>query len=155
MSDLRTTAAIKGHPLHPLLVPIPIALFVAALVTDLAFIVDGSNGWAIASRWLLAGGLAGGALAALAGFIDFIGNARIREIRDAWLHLFANLAVVVIEAINLVLRLPYPAVAASYGVLLSAAAVLVLLFSGWKGGELVFRHGVGQIRRHNTEDGDR
>ena len=155
MSDLRTTAAIKGHPLHPLLVPIPIALFVAALVTDLAFIVDGSNGWAIASRWLLAGGLAGGAVAALSGFIDFIGNARIREIRDAWLHLFANLAVVVIEAVNLVLRLPDPAVAASYGVLLSAAAVLVLVFSGWKGGELVFRHGVGQIGRQSPDDEDR
>ena len=155
MSDLRNTAAIKGHPLHPLLVPIPIALFVAALVTDLAFIVDGSNGWAIASRWLLAGGLAGGALAAFAGFIDFVGNARIREIRDAWLHLFANLAVVVIEAVNLVLRLPDPEVAASYGVLLSAAAVLVLAFSGWKGGELVFRHGVGQFGRQGTGDGDR
>ena len=155
MSDLRSMASIKGHPLHPLLVPIPIALFVAALVTDLAFIVDGSNGWAIASRWLLAGGLAGGALAALAGFIDFIGNARIREIRDAWLHLFANLAVVAIEAVNLVLRLPDPGVAASYGILLSAAAVLVLLFSGWKGGELVFRHGVGQIGRQRTDGGDK
>ena len=78
---------------------------------------------------------------------DFAGNARIREIRDAWLHLFANLAVVLIEGVNLVLRLPDPDIARSFGIVLSAAAALVLLFSGWKGGELVFRHGVGQIER--------
>lgn len=154
MSDLRTTAAIRGHPLHPLLVPIPIALFLAALVTDIVFIVDGSSGWAIASRWLLGGGLAGALLAALAGFVDFVGNARIRELRDAWLHLFANLALVVIEAVNLLLRLPNPDVAASIGVALSAVAVLVMLFSGWKGGELVFRYGVGQLGRQATDRGD-
>ena len=152
MSDLRATAAIKGHPLHPLFVPIPIALFVAALVTDIAFIVDGSRDWAIASQWLLGGGLVGAVLAALGGFIDFVGNARIRELRDAWLHLFANLTLVVIEGVNFFLRLPDPAVAASLGAMLSAAAVLVLVFSGWKGGELVFRHGVGQIGRQRTDD---
>jgi uncharacterized membrane protein len=152
MDDLRATAAIRGHPIHPMLVPIPIALFVAALATDVAYIVDGSSGWAIASRWLLGGGLAGALLAALAGFVDFAGSGRIRELRDAWLHLFANLTVVVIEGVNLVLRLPDPDVAASTGVALSAVAALVLLFSGWKGGELVFRHGVGQFRREAEID---
>lgn len=145
MSELRSKAAIAGHPIHPMLVPIPIALFVAALVTDIVYLADGSEGWAIASRWLLAGGLAGAALAALAGFVDFAGNARIRELRDAWLHMFANLAAVAIEAVNLFVRLPDPRIAGSLGVALSAVAGLILLFSGWKGGELVFRHGVGQI----------
>ena len=147
MNDLRSTFAINGHPLHPLLVPIPIALFVSALVTDIVFICDGSDGWAEASRWLLGGGLAGALLAAVAGFTDFAANPRIREFRDAWLHLFVNLSVVLVESVNLILRLPDPEVAGSFGIVLSAVAVLLLLFSGWKGGELVFRHGVGQIER--------
>jgi uncharacterized membrane protein len=147
MTDLRSTFAINGHPLHPLLVPIPIALFVATLVCDIVFIADGSLGWAEASRWLLGGGLAGALLAAIAGFTDFAGNTRIREFRDAWLHLFANLTLVLVEGVNLILRLPDAAVAGSFGIWLSAAAVLILLFSGWKGGELVFRHGVGQTER--------
>jgi uncharacterized membrane protein len=146
MTDLRATLTIAGHPLHPLVVPIPIALFVAALVTDVVYVADGSHGWAVASRWLLGGGLAGALLAALGGFIDFAGNAEIRALRDAWLHLFANLSLVLVEGVNLILRLPDPAVAGSFGIVLSAVAVLVLLFSGWKGGEMVFRHGVGQIR---------
>lgn len=145
MRDLKSTASIAGHPIHPMLVPIPIALFLAALVTDIVYAADGAEGWAIASRWLLGGGLAGAALAALAGFVDFAGNANIRALRDAWLHMFANLAAVVIEAINLLVRLPDPGVAGALGLALSAVACLLLVFSGWKGGELVFRHGVGQI----------
>ena len=144
MSDLRATVTIAGHPLHPILVTLPIGLFVAALATDIAHVADESGGWAVASRWLLGGGLATALLAALAGFIDFAGNTNIRALRDAWLHLFANLTVVLIEGVNLILRLPEPGVAGSFGIVLSAFAVLVLLFSGWKGGELVFRHGVGQ-----------
>lgn len=145
MTDLRATATIAGHPLHPILVTLPIGLFVAALATDIAYIADGSPGWAVASRWLLGGGLVTALLAALAGFADFAGNSNIRALRDAWLHMFANLSVVLVEGINLILRLPDPAVAGSFGIILSAAAALVLLFSGWKGGELVFRHGVGRI----------
>lgn len=144
--DLRTTAAIKGHPIHHILVPIPIALFLSALVTDIVFAVDGSEGWAEASKWLLGGGLAGAALAAVAGFADFFGNARIREFRDAWLHMFANLTIVVLEAVNLMLRLADEGLESWVRLALSAVAVILLLFSGWKGGELVYRHGVGQIR---------
>ena len=145
MTDLRATVTIAGHPLHPILVTIPIGLFVAALVTDIVYVVDGSHAWAVASRWLIGGGLVGALLAALAGFTDFAGNANIRAFRDAWLHLFANLALVLIEGINLILRLPDAAVAGSIGIVLSAVAAIVMLFSGWKGGELVFRHGVARI----------
>jgi uncharacterized membrane protein len=145
MNDLKSTVTIAGHPIHPMLVPLPIGLFVAALICDIVYVADGSPGWAFAARWLLGGGLAGALLAALAGFADFAGNSRIRAFRDAWLHLFANLALVLIEGVNLILRLPDPRVAGSIGIILSAAAALVMLFSGWKGGELVFRHGVGRI----------
>lgn len=147
MDDLRSTATIASHPIHQMLVPLPIGLFIAALVSDVVFVIDGSVEWAVASRWLLAGGLAGALLAALAGFADFAGNPRIRAIRDAWLHLFANLSIVLLEGINLILRLPDARVAGSLGIILSSAAVLLLLFSGWKGGELVYRYGAGQIGR--------
>lgn len=144
MNDLRSTAAINGHPIHPMLVPFPIAFFVAALLTDIAFAVDGSPTWAVASLWLLGAGLVGAALAALAGFTDFFGNSRVRQFRAGWLHMFANLTVVVIELVNFLMRLSDIGVASSTGLMLSAAAVVILLFSGWQGGELVFRHGVGR-----------
>lgn len=144
MKDLRSTASIKGHPIHPMLVPFPIVLFVAALATDIAFTVDGSQGWAVASKWLLGAGIVGALLAALAGFTDFFGNSRIRELRDAWLHMFANLTVVVVELVNFVVRLSNENAAGTVGLALSVVAAGILLFSGWKGGALVYRHGVGQ-----------
>ena len=144
MDDLRATATINGHPLHPMLVPFPIVFFVSALATDIAFAVDGSPGWAVASKWLLGAGIVAAAAAALAGFADFFGNSRIRAFRDAWLHMFANLTAVVLEVVNFLLRLANEEAAGSTGLALSAVVALILLFSGWKGGELVFRHGVGQ-----------
>ena len=149
MHELRSPASIKGHPIHPMLVPFPIVLFLAALATDIAFALDGSEAWAEASKWLLGGGIVGALLAALAGFADFFGSARIRELRDAWLHMFANLIAVVLELLNFLLRLGDEHSAGSTGLVISAAVALILLFSGWKGGELVFRHGVGQT--HSTK----
>jgi len=146
MNELRSRASINGHPIHPMLVPFPIAFFVSALATDLAFAFDGSQDWAVASNWLLGAGVIAALLAALMGFVDFIGNRRVREFRDAWLHMFANLAAVIVEVVNFVLRLSDQTLAGSLGLGLSVVAGLILLFSGWKGGELVFRHGVGQSR---------
>ena len=146
MRDLRSTASLGGHPIHPMLVPFPIVLFLAALASDVAYVAEGSELWAEASKWLIGGGIVGALLAALAGFADFFGKKAIREIRDAWLHMFANLAAVVLEVISLLLRLADDSAAGSTGLVLSIVVALILTFSGWKGGELVFRHGVGQAR---------
>ena len=146
MNEMHSTAAIKGHPIHPMLVPFPIVFFLGALGTDIAFTVDGSEGWAEASKWLLGAGIVGALVAALAGFADFIGNPRIRELRAAWLHMFANLAAVVIELVNFGMRLSDESSAGSTGLILSILVALILLFSGWKGGDLVYKHGVGQAR---------
>ena len=146
MEVLRSPASIKGHPIHPMLVPFPIVLFLAALATDIAFAAQGSQGWAEASKWFLGAGIVGALLAALAGFTDFFGSSRIRALRDAWLHMFANLLAVVIELINFLLRLGDERNAGSIGLALSIVVAVILLFSGWKGGELVYRHGVGQSR---------
>ena len=146
MNELHSTAAVKGHPIHPMLVPFPIVFFLGALATDIAFAVDGSPDWAEASKWLLGAGIVGALVAALAGFADFFGNPRIREIRASWLHMFANLTAVVIELVNFGMRLSDERAAGSTGLILSIVVALLLAFSGWKGGDLVYKHGVGQSR---------
>jgi uncharacterized membrane protein len=133
-----------GHPLHPAIVSYPIAFFTGAFLTDLAFLFLGDAFWATGSFWLLAAGLATAALAALAGLTDFLGDRRIRALPDAWMHMVGNVTAVVIELINLILRLhDHAGPIASPGVYLSGVAFLILGFTGWKGGELVFRHRVG------------
>ena len=87
------------------------------------------------------------ATASTAGVIDYLGDDRIRRLGDALKHMLANVTAVVIEAVNLALRIDNRDFIASTGVWLSGLVVLILLYSGWKGGELVYRHGVGVLDR--------
>ena len=140
----QSTAKIAGHPIHPMLVPLPIASFIGALGTDIGFRMTGELGWATASNWLLGVGLVTALFAAAAGLTDYMGDDRIRRIGAATRHMIANVTVVVIEAINLLVRLTDGSDAVpQLGLWLSIAAVLVLGYSGWLGGELVYRHRVG------------
>ncbi len=147
MSELNphSTARIAGHPLHPMIIPFPIAFFVTALVTDLVYLGTGRAGFADASVWLLGAGIAMALLAAVFGFVDFMGDRMIRSLRHAWWHMLGNLTAVVLEAINLYIRADRGAAVAvaGAGVTLSVIVTLLLLFNGWMGWELVYRHHVG------------
>ena len=137
----RSTAKIGTHPIHPMLVPFPIVCFIFTFVLDLLY-VRGDTGVATASNWLLIVGLVMAALAAVAGLTDFLGDKRIQG-ADAIKHMLANVTAVVLELVNLVLRFNKPEVIVSTGVYISGVVVLILLYSGWKGGDLVYRHGIG------------
>src|SRR3954447_5884029 len=52
-----STAQVAGHPIHPMLIPFPVAFLVATLVSDLVFLRTGNPGWATASLWLLGAAL--------------------------------------------------------------------------------------------------
>lgn len=137
-----STAKIGTHPIHPMLVPFPIVLFIGTLVADIVFLNNHDPGWATASRYLLGIGIIMAALAAVAGLTDFFGEKRIQG-SDAIKHMLANVVAVVLEIINFIVRLNSDAAIGKIGIWLSAIVVLILLYSGWKGGDLVYRHGMG------------
>lgn len=140
----RSTAKVGGHPLHPMLVMFPIVFFIGTWACDLLFWAKGDLFWATLGLLALALGVITAVLAAIAGMIDYFGDARIRSLRAANLHFAANVTAVVIELANLLIRMPGgPSSVLPVGLLLSTAAVVVLGFSGWKGGTLVYEHGVG------------
>jgi uncharacterized membrane protein len=138
----RSTARIGDHPIHPMLVSFPIVLFIGTLVTDIVFLSTDNVMWAIASRYLLGVGIIMAALAAIAGLTDFFGDKRIQG-SDAIKHMLANVTAVVLEIINFFVRLHSDSAIRGIGIVLSVIVVLILLYSGWKGGDLVFRHGMG------------
>jgi uncharacterized membrane protein len=140
----RSTAQIAGHPIHPMLIPFPVAFLVATLVSDLIFWRTGNPGWATASLWLLGAALIMGALAAIAGLTDFLGDKRIRDLSAAWHHLIGNVAAVLLSLLNWYWR--YTAAEATVptgGILVSLIVVLILLYTGWRGWEMVYLHRVG------------
>jgi uncharacterized membrane protein len=149
----KSTAKIGDHPIHPMLIPFPIVFFVSTFVADLVYVTGGDEGWARASVWLLGAGLVSALAAALAGFADFFGDGRVKKISDAWQHMIGNLAAVALQAVNFFLRYEDPATAIGQtGWVLSGVVVLLLLFNGWKGWNLVYRHHVGVADRTPGED---
>ncbi len=73
MANPRSTASIFGHPIHPMLIPFPIAFFVSTFVADLIYWQTQNQGWVTASTWLLGAGLIMAALAAIVGLTDVLG----------------------------------------------------------------------------------
>jgi uncharacterized membrane protein len=80
VSNPQSTAKIANHPLHPMIVPFPIAFFSTALLCDLVYWGSGSPAWSTASIWLIGAGIIMALVAAIGGFTDFLGDRRIREL---------------------------------------------------------------------------
>lgn len=144
MANLRSTASIAGHPVHPMLIPFPIAFFVATLACDLAFWQTENPYWATTSLWLLGAGLVMAALAAIAGLVDVFGEPRIRALHDVWWHAGGNILMVLIQLYSWYARFSEGSAAiVPTGLVLSLVAVGIMLFTGWKGWQMVYRHHVG------------
>jgi uncharacterized membrane protein len=145
MPNPQSTAQVAGHPIHPMLIPFPVVFLVTAFATDIAFWITGGAVWATASMWLLGAGIIMALVAAVFGFTDFLGSEQIRNLTDSWLHMAGNLVAVVLAIINWFLRYSTEPTTGVFpaGFWISLATVLLLLFNGWKGWELVYRHHVG------------
>lgn len=141
---IRSTARIGSHPIHPILVPIPIACFVGTLLTDLMYWYSAEMTWADFSAWLITVGTIVGWLAAIAGLIDFLGNRLVRMQPPAWPHAVGNIAVLIAATFNTLIhsRDAWTSVMPT-GLILSALTVLILLFTGWLGWSMVYRYRVG------------
>ncbi|HEY7533674.1 MAG TPA: DUF2231 domain-containing protein [Nitrospiraceae bacterium] len=136
-------ATLAGHPIHPMLIPFPIGLWVFSLISDVVFQFGlGGPLWNDMAFYTMAAGVAGALVAAVPGYLDFRMITEPRVIRVAKAHLTINLSIVVLYIVNLLLR-QGSGPGAVFPVLLSILGVALLGVSGWLGGELVFVHGVG------------
>ena len=121
-------------PLYLLLFPIPVILFIAALVTDIAYAKTANIMWLNFAEWLIAAGLLFGAIAALVLIVEFIASRAIRSGGVGWAHLVLFFAALIVELFNMFFhtRDGYTAVVPAgmalsiVGVLLALAAVATL-----------------------------
>jgi uncharacterized membrane protein len=143
MANPVSSANIFGHPIHPMLIPFPIAFFVATLLCDVAFWWSGYPIWITAATWLLGAGLVMAALAAMAGLTDFLGDERIRGISAAWQHAIGNVIAVLISLFNFYWHVSRTAAEVlPVGLVCSLIVAAIFVFTGWMGWEMVYRHRV-------------
>jgi uncharacterized membrane protein len=147
---MTTRITVAGHPLHPMLVTLPIGLWVFSLVSDFAFGSTGDPRWQATAYFTLGGGLVGALLAAVPGLLDLLGLHEPRERRVGTIHLVLNLAIVAVQGLNFWLRSQPEYSASTMPVWISVIAVAALFVSGWLGGQLVHVFGVTQPGHHSS-----
>lgn len=133
--------AVRSHPIHGILSAFPLALFVAALVTDITYANTAQIQWANFSVWLIAGGLAGGVLAAIAGIVDALANRkRSARPRRPWPHTVLTAAMMIVALVNAFIhsRDAWTSVVPT-GLILSAITAILALWSSWLGFTLLAR----------------
>jgi len=139
---MSSPASFKGHPLHPVIIPLPIGLWIFSLISDLIFKFGyGGPVWNDVAFYSLAGGIVGALIAALPGLIDLVSLENPKTKSIAIWHMIINLLAVAFYCVNFWLRM-HRAPGDNLPIILSVAGVVLITISGWLGGELVYVRGV-------------
>jgi len=153
---MASPASIGGHPVHPMIIPFPIGLWVFSLIADVIYLWRGNMVWRnyIAFYTLLAG-IIGAAAAAVPGIIDWLSIKDPNVVKIANWHARLNVIALLIFAASFYLRTMNGErlVSGNYTIPvgLSVLGVILISISGYLGGEMVFKHGVAV----DQQSGDR
>lgn len=137
-------ANLFGHPIHQMLIAFPFGLLATAVIFDVIRLVTGVGVWSTVSFYMIGAGIVAGLVAAVFGVVDWLAiPPRTRAKRIGRLHGLGNVVVVALFAVSWFLRRGAPDSPSTLALVLSFAGGLLALGTGWLGGELVDRLGVG------------
>ena len=142
---MESKAKALGHPVHQMLIVFPLGLLATAVVFDILRLITGNADFSVASAYAIAAGVIGGLVAATFGLIDWLAiPTGTRAKRVGLWHGAGNAVVVVLFALSWLLRANadqwHPNALA---LILGFAGAAIAGVTGWLGGELVDRLGVG------------
>jgi uncharacterized membrane protein len=151
---MRSNVQVGGHPLHPIIVTVAIGAFISAFIFDIAALATGAPTWFAMSFWTLLIGVCAGALSAVTGLYDYLTLGMSDGARKtATNHMLLNVTLMILFIISVILKGTYAAggpepvpsgrIVSTF--ILDLIGVLLLLASGWLGGEIVYRHGVAVL----------
>ena len=145
---MESKAKALGHPIHQMLVPFPFGLLATAVIFDIIYLVWLGPTMVTVSYWMMTAGIIGALAAAPFGLIDWIaipGGTRAKSI--GLIHGLGNVVVLVLFLASCWIRyrsrgvIPYEP--STPALVLSFAGFALAGITGWLGGELVDRLGVG------------
>lgn len=148
---MSTPIKVAGHPFHPMLIVFPLGLLGTAAIFDILSLFIKAPVLSVVSFWMIAAGIVGGLLAAIFGFLDWLGlesGTRAKTV-GGW-HGLGNFTIVVLFAVSWLLRRGEPGnVPTTPALVLSLVGFALSLITGWLGGEMVYRLGVAVDQRAN------
>ena len=142
---MESRAKLVGHAIHPMLIVFPLGLLGMAAIFDIVYLATGDAGFPVASYYMIAAGIVTGLLAAVFGAWDWLAvpdGTRAKAV-GLW-HGVGNVVVVVLFALSWWLRRGDPQhLPSTTAFALAIIALVLALVTGWLGGELVERLGIG------------
>jgi uncharacterized membrane protein len=135
-----------GHPIHPMLVTIPIGAFVATLAFDIASVTLEGRAYGRPAVWLSLIGIVSGLFASLFGLIDYRRLTKgTRAHAVATRHLILMDVVLLCFIVGFFIRRADPDQylngTPTIALVLSVVGVAILLVGGWLGGKLSYSYG--------------
>ncbi|GAB2563830.1 DUF2231 domain-containing protein [Spirosoma aerophilum] len=142
---MESKAKIVGHPAHPILVVFPFGLLATSFIFDVVRLLNKNATMAEVAYWMITAGLISGVLAAVPGLIDWLAiPAGTRAKRIGLLHGVGNVVVLALFLVSWFLRHDEPShTPPALAWVISLVAFGLAAVTGWLGGELVDRLGVG------------
>ena len=135
---------VLGHAAHPILIVFPLGLLATSVIFDILCALTRNPQFPIVAYWMIAAGVIGGLVAAVPGLVDWLAipkNTRAKRI--GLYHAVGNDIVLVLFAVSWWLRRDVPShEPTTVAFALSVVGVLLALFTGWLGGEMIERHAV-------------
>ncbi|MGI8497157.1 MAG: DUF2231 domain-containing protein [Gemmatimonadaceae bacterium] len=146
---MRSTARVGTHPIHPMLVPFPIALWSGALIFDLVAKFTHHYTLHTAAFYMSIAGCVAALAAAVPGLVDLLKSvpAGTAASRTGWRHGLINVAALLLMVVSAMSRtrgageLTGGMTRLAY--LTEIFAVVLITYSGWLGGSLIYDHKVG------------
>ena len=138
---MESRVKLAGHPIHPMLIVLPLGLLSIAVVFDIVYLATNDRTFAEVAFWNITIGITGGLVAAVFGLIDWLAIPKdTRAKRIGLWHGGGNVAIVLLFLVSWFLRLPEHAYAPDIlPFVLGLVAVGGALITAWLGGELVYR----------------
>ena len=144
---MQSKVRLLGHPVHPMLVPFPIAFFTSTLVCAIVYISTRNVFWFKVEFIANCAGVITAIAAVLPGAVDWLVIPMQSEAKATGMkHMIANAVSVGFFGANAAVNYSYyssPHPPVQSGVLLSAFGFLIMLYAGFQGWKMVQTHHVG------------
>jgi len=127
-----------------MLIPFPLGLLSTSVAFDVVYLLADNGKWSEIAFWMIAVGVIGGLAAIVFGAIDFAhvpDGTRAHSI--GVVHALLSVSMVVLFAMSWLLRMDAPGEPGAISIVLSLLGASLAVVTGWFGGELVERLGVG------------
>jgi uncharacterized membrane protein len=145
---VESRAKLFGHSVHQMLIVFPLGLLATATLFDVIYWITAHPSWAEASFLMIVAGVIGGLAAGVFGLVDYLAiPRRTRARRVGIIHGVGNVVVLGLYAVSWVQRIPSEGTPPQIALILSVAGAVLAAVTGWMGGELVDRLGVGVDER--------